>query len=102
MQPNNTAASNLWFNRAQLAQADRLAVEQFHIPIASLMENAGAAVAHAVESLSPAAGQVLVVCGPGNNGGDALVAARHLHRGDRPVQVLLTAPPSRVSQAALQ
>ncbi len=101
-QPNNTAASNLWFNRAQLAQADRLAVEQFHIPIASLMENAGAAVARAVESLMPVAGRVLVVCGPGNNGGDALVAARHLHRGDRPAQVLLAAPLSRLSEAALQ
>ncbi|NNM84321.1 MAG: NAD(P)H-hydrate epimerase, partial [Phycisphaerales bacterium] len=102
MQPNNTIASPLWFNRAKLAQADHLAVEQFHIPIASLMENAGAAVARAVESLSPAAGQVLLVCGPGNNGGDALVAARHLHRSDRPAQLLLTAPPSRLSQAALQ
>ena len=47
-----------------------------------LMELAGQAVAHAVDraygSLRGAAGGVLVVAGPGNNGGDGLVASRHL------------------------
>lgn len=46
-------------------------------PLASLMELAGLAVAQAVhDAHSPC--RVLVVAGPGNNGGDALVAARHL------------------------
>ena len=39
---------------------------------------AGLAVAKAVEKSYPNRGEVLVVCGPGNNGGDGLVAARHL------------------------
>jgi len=46
-----------------------------------LMELAGLAVAHAVADFAPLreTACICVVCGPGNNGGDGLVAARHLH-----------------------
>ncbi|RDL40829.1 NAD(P)H-hydrate epimerase [Venustampulla echinocandica] len=53
-----------------------------------LMELAGLSVSQAVYRLkSPIGGRrILVVCGPGNNGGDGLVAARHLwHYGYKPV-----------------
>ncbi len=43
-----------------------------------LMENAGRAVADAVMSRFGAESKVAVVCGPGGNGGDGMVAARHL------------------------
>ena len=43
-----------------------------------LMELAGLSVACAVKDAYPDASSVLVVAGPGNNGGDGLVAARHL------------------------
>lgn len=43
-----------------------------------LMELAGLSVAQCVFSLMPRQSRILVVVGPGNNGGDALVAARHL------------------------
>ncbi|KAJ5176712.1 NAD(P)H-hydrate epimerase [Penicillium canariense] len=52
-----------------------------------LMELAGMSVAQAVWRMHPLSkGQnILVVCGPGNNGGDGLVAARHLaHYGYKP------------------
>jgi NAD(P)H-hydrate epimerase len=52
--------------------------------IDQLMELAGLSVAHALAAEFPAASfpRVLVLVGPGNNGGDALVAARHLrHMG---------------------
>ena len=46
-----------------------------------LMERAGLAVAQGVRSLVGAAGvRIAVLVGPGNNGADGLVAARHLRR----------------------
>lgn len=53
-----------------------------------LMELAGLAVAHAVAACAPSGGHVVLVCGPGNNGGDGLVAARHLRHFGYDVHVL--------------
>ncbi|GAB7364797.1 hypothetical protein MBLNU230_g5593t1 [Neophaeotheca triangularis] len=49
--------------------------------IDQLMELAGLAVSQAMYKLSPPTStpKILIACGPGNNGGDGLVAARHLH-----------------------
>ncbi|KAL2692090.1 hypothetical protein Neosp_002494 [[Neocosmospora] mangrovei] len=55
--------------------------------IDQLMELAGLAVSQAVYHLQPleSGRRILVACGPGNNGGDGLVAARHLrHYGYNP------------------
>lgn len=57
---------------------DRAAIEGLGIPSLALMENAGRAVADAVAAACPDGGLVVVCCGHGNNGGDGLVAARHL------------------------
>ncbi len=64
------------------------------VPISQLMENAGLAVAQEVWLLlgEVADRRVLVLVGPGNNGGDGLVAARHLHDWGAQVQVYLVSP----------
>jgi hydroxyethylthiazole kinase-like uncharacterized protein yjeF len=66
-------------------------------PVETLMERAGEALAEAVFQYAgnrPA----LVVCGPGNNGGDGYVAARHLRARGVPVRVAALAEPT--SEAA--
>ncbi len=61
---------------------------------AGLMENAGRAVSLAVgEGLGGAAARrIVVLVGPGNNGGDGLVAARYLYAAGAEVFVYLLAP----------
>ncbi len=63
-------------------------------PASVLMENAGLAVANAVrEHIGGArARRIVVLIGPGNNGGDGLVAARHLYEFGEDVFVYLLAP----------
>jgi hydroxyethylthiazole kinase-like uncharacterized protein yjeF len=63
-------------------------------PPSVLMENAGLAVARAVrEHIGGArARRIVVLVGPGNNGGDGLVAARHLYEFGEDVFVYLLAP----------
>ena len=59
-----------------------------------LMELAGLACATSLASEYPATtyAKVLVICGPGNNGGDGLVAARHLYHFGYQPQVLNLQP----------
>ena len=61
----------------EMGQADKIAIEG-GVAGATLMENAGRAVADEVAKRFPEVESVLVLCGPGNNGGDGFVAARHL------------------------
>ena len=60
---------------------DRRAIHEFGIPGASLMENAGAAIARLINDRfgDPSGKKIVVCCGGGNNGGDGWVAARWLH-----------------------
>ncbi|KAL0440831.1 UNVERIFIED_CONTAM: Pyridoxine/pyridoxamine 5'-phosphate oxidase 1, chloroplastic [Sesamum radiatum] len=70
-----------YLTRQQAAEIDDLLMDNFGFSIDQLMELAGLSVASAVaEVYKPSEyNRVLVICGPGNNGGDGLVAARHLH-----------------------
>lgn len=83
-----------------MRMADSLA-EAAGISIASLMESAGRAVAYRALERYPNARRALVLCGPGNNGGDGYVAARHLRANGVAVRLYeLTAEPSRAAAQA--
>jgi hydroxyethylthiazole kinase-like uncharacterized protein yjeF len=72
------------------------AIETAH-GTAGLMEKAGLAVAALAKELLPEdAYSVLIVAGPGNNGGDALVAARHLKDSWLQVDVVFTGDAARL------
>jgi NAD(P)H-hydrate epimerase len=95
-----TAQPVLWFDRAALREIDRRAVEEFHIPILTLMENAGRGVADVAQRHIRLGKGALVVCGTGNNGGDGLVCARHLHNAGIRVQLLFVGERGALSAAA--
>ena len=81
---------------AGMRAVDAWAIEQRKVPSLRLMEAAGRALAAAVRQLEPD-GPVVVVCGKGNNGGDGLVAARHLAQSDLEVRVVLLWPADELS-----
>ena len=60
---------------AQMREADRRTIEG-GVPGATLMDQAGAAVARVVRERYPAPRRIAVLCGKGNNGGDGFAAAR--------------------------
>lgn len=79
---------------AEMAEADRLAVEH-GVESFALMEGAGRAVADVAQDLV-GEGPIIIVAGPGNNGGDGFVAARILAAQGRDVTVALLGDHARL------
>lgn len=72
------------FDVAGLRRIEQAAASQ--LPAHTLMQRAGLAVARLALAVAPHARSIWIACGPGNNGGDGLEAAMHLHAwGRRPV-----------------
>ncbi|WP_244670216.1 NAD(P)H-hydrate dehydratase [Rhodoplanes elegans] len=85
----------------EMAEADRLAIAS-GTPGIVLMENAGRAVADAVTRRDPPGSRVVVVAGPGNNGGDGFVAARLLAERRFRVELLLVGSADRLKGDAAE
>jgi ADP-dependent NAD(P)H-hydrate dehydratase / NAD(P)H-hydrate epimerase len=73
---------------AALRTLERLAVAEPGVGTDTLMQRAGLAGWHAVLAHWPDAARILVACGPGNNGGDGYVLARHALQAGREVRVV--------------
>ncbi len=64
----------------QMIEVDRLMIEHYGIQLLQMMENAGRNLAElALQMLKGSDKKIVILCGAGNNGGDRMVAARHLH-----------------------
>jgi len=85
-----------------MREADRVTIEEIGVPGPVLMENAGrAAYARAVSLLGgDTVKQTLIIAGPGNNGGDGLVVARHLVEQGFSVKVVIIGNEERMSPDA--
>ena len=75
----------------QMREVDRVMVEELHIELIQMMENAGRSLAElAIARFAPH--RVTVLAGPGGNGGGGMVAARHLANRGSQVSVVLSDP----------
>ncbi len=78
-----------FYSAASSREADRMAMDRLGIPPSLLMENAGKGAADALLRRYGRSSWV-ILCGPGNNGGDGFVLARHLKLAGCDVTVLLS------------
>lgn len=87
----------------QMRAVDSWAIKQRGVPSLELMETAGRGLAEHAARLAAEHGveRIGVVCGRGNNGGDGLVAARHLDRIGLATEVAVLPPRDRLSPDAL-
>ncbi|MGA2583778.1 MAG: NAD(P)H-hydrate epimerase [Tepidisphaeraceae bacterium] len=89
--------------RQQVRQIDKLAAEKYQMLGEMLMENAARSVADVAGEMLAGnyKSEIAIVCGGGNNGGDGLAAARHLHNRGANVKVFLTIDPLKYNLEAL-
>ncbi len=88
----------------EMGEIDRAASKEYGIPGIVLMENAGLQVVAEIKELMGNVSNktIGIYVGKGNNGGDGLVVARHLHNGGAKVKVfLLTEPKELTGDAAV-
>ena len=101
MTPTNplAAAELPAITQEQMVEVDRAMIEDYGIELKMMMENAGRALAIlAVERFlgsDPRSKRVIVLAGPGGNGGGALVCARRLHNWGADVVVATSASEDR-------
>lgn len=85
----------------QMQHIDQKAIEIYGIPSIVLMENAGKVVVDEIMKMRAQFEKVVVVCGPGNNGGDGFVIARHLFNLGVKVKVFIVGEVSGLNHDAL-
>ncbi len=90
---------------AQMAEVDRLMIEEYGILLVQMMENAGRNLAEQAQRMLNGRltdRKIVVLCGAGNNGGGGMVAARHLHNRGADVRVKFVGDPQRLKDIPAQ
>lgn len=100
--PKTDQLPHALYTSAQVRDLDRLAIEQFEIPGLELMRRAGTAAFDLLYERWPAAQRILVLCGPGNNGGDGYVVARLAHEAGMQVQLVQVGDAEKLGADARQ
>jgi len=84
-------------SREEVRSLDARAIQEYHLPTIVLMENAGRGAASWLrDRIGRDRGRVVIACGPGNNGGDGGVVARHLDAWGFEVRVAWFVDPSKL------
>lgn len=90
-----------YVDTAQMVEVDRAMIEDYHIELIQMMENAGRNLAHLARARflggDPRGKRILAMAGGGGNGGGALVAARRLHNWGAEVTVALGQSPQAMT-----
>ncbi|MCL1601641.1 MAG: NAD(P)H-hydrate epimerase [Actinomycetia bacterium] len=101
MIPATVAADIPYLSTDQMIEVDRAMIEDYHIDLVRMMENAGRNLAHLARERfldgDPRGRHVIVLAGTGGNGGGALVAARRLRNYGAAVSVFTTKPDNAFS-----
>lgn len=92
--------STLIYTAAQVRDGEREAASRLGISMAQLMQRAAQACLRAVQRQQSAPARLLVLCGPGNNGGDGWVLARIAQQAGYKVQIAALPPTSELTQTA--
>jgi NAD(P)H-hydrate epimerase len=85
-----------WITERDMVEVDRIMIDDLHIELLQMMENAGRNLARLVLDLA-APRSVVVAAGSGGNGGGGLVAARHLTNAGVDVTVTMSRPPHQLT-----
>lgn len=76
-----------YLSSEEARQIDDSLLTRFHYTIEQLIEAAGLCIFYKLEPLLNKSATILVICGPGNNGGDGMVLAKYLHNSGSKVSI---------------
>ena len=92
---------SLLYDARQARALDRFTIDELSVPALTLMTRAGEAAMRTLQQYWRGSRRIVLVCGGGNNAGDAYVLARLLHNNAYEVSVIQVGETAKLSQEAL-
>lgn len=87
---------------SDMQSMDKKTIQEFKLPGEVLMENAGRTASEIIFNKADTSDKkIIILCGPGNNGGDGFVMARYLHKRSKNLEVVLMCQASKLKGDAL-